>query len=352
MRILPDGRWIQLSNRIKIFCIADYNQDAILLVDVGGRLFINMNDASPRAHLRVIRGIAREYNYSYLLQLVGYTAGMVNLFDQNGNRIEPRFGRVGRELARYARELGAKSVIPFSSFHRFEREDSAWANSYLTPLSAYQHGFDETLAEFIPPFAWIDCVSGEILNLDPPEAPISLRKPAEFGDSWSDELGTDDKQVINDYFQQKEVLRGMLGFIEFDVGGKLHAVDLAGPRDRGITFAAPRNSLMIAINNKVFDDLEGTNFMKTTLHNFESLYSGSVYSPSFNALIGKWADNGGADTKNEVKSYLAEYRHRVTRVDWFLHNLKLEGEPRLRRYLGGESWLYTLARAAYRRALR
>jgi hypothetical protein len=222
----------------------------------------------------------------------------------------------------------------------------------LTPLSAYQHGFDETLAEFIPPFAWIDCVSGEILNLDPPEAPISLRKPAEFGDSWSDELGTDDKQVINDYFQQKEVLRGMLGFIEFDVGGKLHAVDLAGPRDRGITFAAPRNSLMIAINNKVFDDLEGTNFMKTTLHNFESLYSGSVYSPSFNALIGKWADNGGADTKNEIKSYLAEYRHRVTRVDWFLHNLKLEGEPRLRRYLGGESWLYTLARAAYRRALR
>jgi hypothetical protein len=34
VRVLPDGRWVQLSKRIRVYCIADYNQDAILLVDV------------------------------------------------------------------------------------------------------------------------------------------------------------------------------------------------------------------------------------------------------------------------------------------------------------------------------
>src|SRR5689334_14762859 len=29
VKMLPDGRWVQLSKRTRIFCIADYNQDAI-----------------------------------------------------------------------------------------------------------------------------------------------------------------------------------------------------------------------------------------------------------------------------------------------------------------------------------
>jgi len=355
VKTLPDSRWVQLSKRIKVFCCPDYIQDAVLLVDVGGRLFIDMNDADARAHLRVIRSIAREFRYSYLLRLSGYgDAGMINFFDPNGNRIERKVDPlVGRWLALYARRVGAKSVIPFSSFHRFQREDSAWANRYTTPLSAYWDGFDERLAEFIAPFVSIDCASGEILNLDPPEAPFSLHKPEEFGDSWSDELGGDDKRVLDDYFRRKEMLHDMLGFVRFSVGGKSHTIDLGGPRDRGITFAVPRNSLMTAVTHKVFDDLTGGNFMKTTLHNLESLYdSRSLSSPNFNAIVGKWGDNGGAETKSQLKSYLAEYSSRVSRADWFLHNLMLEGQTRFRRYVRKDSRFYTLAQDVYRRALR
>ena len=290
VRTLPDGRWVQLSKRIRIYCIADYNQDAILLVDVGGRLFIDMNDTEARTHTRIIRGLAREFSHSYLLRLAGYSAGMINFVDQNGNRVERKFEpSVGHGLALSAQRVGAKSVIPFSSFQRFQREDSAWANDYEVPLSGYRQGFDERLAEFIPPFVWIDCASGEILNLDPPEAPFVLHKPEEFGDSWSDELSSDDRRVINGYFRRKEKLHDMLGFIRFEVGGKSHTIDLAGPCDRGITFVAPRNSLMAAVTHKVFDDLGGANFMRATLHNLESLYSPqSLYSPSFNAVVGKW----------------------------------------------------------------
>jgi len=129
------------------------------------------------------------------------------------------------------------------------------------------------LAEFIPAFVWINCASSEITNLDPPEAPYILHKPEKFGDSWSDELGQEDKRVLDDYFYRKEVLHNMLGFITFSVGGKSHTIDLGGPHDRGITFEAPRNSLMTAVTYRVFDDLLGSNFMKATLHNVESLYS-------------------------------------------------------------------------------
>jgi hypothetical protein len=355
VRTLPDSRWVQLSKRIRIFCIADYNQDAVLLVDVGGRLFINMNDADARGHIRVIGGIARGFRHSYLLRLSGYgDAGMINFFDQEGNRIERKFDPlVGRGLALYARRVGAKSVVPFSSFHRFQREDSAWANAYTTPLSAYRDGFDERLAEFIPPFVWIDCESGEILKLEPPEAPLTLRKPEEFGDSWSDELSGDDRRIISDYFCRKEMLHNMLGFIRFTVGGKSHTIDLAGPRDRGITFAVPRNSLMTAVTYRVFDDLTGANFMRTTLHNLESLYSpASLSSPNFNAVVGKWSDNGGAETKGQLKSYFTEYRSRVSRADWLIHNFVLEGQTLFRRYVSNESRFYTLAQDVYRRALR
>ncbi|MGH6970194.1 MAG: MBL fold metallo-hydrolase, partial [Caulobacteraceae bacterium] len=42
---MPDRAWVQLSPHIRAMCVSDYYQDAILLIDVGGRLFVNLNDA-------------------------------------------------------------------------------------------------------------------------------------------------------------------------------------------------------------------------------------------------------------------------------------------------------------------
>jgi hypothetical protein len=348
VQVLPDCRWVELSKRIKVFCISDYSQDAILLLDVGGRLFINMNDAPGNARIRLIRNIAHEFHHSYLLRLSGNDIDMSNFFDANGNRIERKpQPPVGRWLALYAHRVGAKSVVPFSSFHRFQREDSAWANAYRMPLSAYRRGFDERLAEFIAPFVWIDSASGETLHLDPPEAPDALHKPEEFGDSWSDELVTEDKRVLDDYFHRKEALHRMLGFLTLSVGGKSHTIDLGGPRNLGITFAAPRNSLMSAVTYRVFDDLLGGNFIKATLHGVESLYS-----PNFNYVVAKYGDNGLAETKAELQTYMAEYRKRCGTVDWVLHHLVSEGGAFIRRNVTKESKIYYLAHDVYSKVLR
>jgi hypothetical protein len=348
VRLLPDGEWIELSKRIRVLCISDYIQDAVLLVDVGGRLFINMNDSGARARLSVIQKIARNYRHSYLLRLSGYgDADMINMFDEEDRRIEFKSTRkVGRWLSQYAARTGAKYVIPFSSFHQYQREDSGWANAHLTPVSAYQEGFDGKLATFIEPFVWVDCVTGEVAPLDPPRITAALRKPEEFGDSWSDELDKDDKAVLADYFLRKEALREKIGFLRFNVGGKQHTIGLNGPSHVGITFAVPRNSLMTAVTYRVFDDLLIGNFMKTTLHGMPSLYA-----PNFNFFVAKYGDNGGAESKAALRSYLAEYRRR-SGAEWFLHILSREAPHVFRRFVRKDGRLYAVARDVYNRTLR
>ena len=113
--ILKDRVWTKLSPRINIFNIADYNQDAVLLVDIGGALIINTNDAAPRGWLMTIRNIAKKYNQSFLLQLHGYgDADMMNHFTEDGERITPPAARkypAGASMAKWADVVGVKYGI-------------------------------------------------------------------------------------------------------------------------------------------------------------------------------------------------------------------------------------------------
>ena len=36
VEVLPDATWVRISDRVRVLCIADEGQDAVLLVDVGG----------------------------------------------------------------------------------------------------------------------------------------------------------------------------------------------------------------------------------------------------------------------------------------------------------------------------
>src|SRR6516162_6393600 len=58
-RILPDQEWLQLSKGIRICSIANRNQDAMLLIDINGRLVINMNDSSDYGESFRVRRLAR-----------------------------------------------------------------------------------------------------------------------------------------------------------------------------------------------------------------------------------------------------------------------------------------------------
>ncbi|OGT45964.1 MAG: hypothetical protein A3E83_02685 [Gammaproteobacteria bacterium RIFCSPHIGHO2_12_FULL_41_20] len=309
--ILPDRKWVQLSKNIKVYCITTFLQDSILLIDICDKLFINLNDSGARDCARHIRSIAKNYKHSYLMTLSGYgDTDMINFFDENGVSVKPEAANkllIGQQFNIVTKMTGAKSVIPFSSFHKYQRTDSIWAQQYTTPIDAYGLGLNSEI-EYIAPFCTIDCNDLSVNHYNPPEYQVEVKEPEVFGDNWSDELNSEDKKEIELYFSRKERIQSYFGFVSFSVGGKAFYLKMRGKPDRGITFSVPRNSLMLAIKYRVFDDLLIGNFMKTTLHNCESLYEGRG---NFNFNTAKFGDNGLVETEREIVNYLKIYRKRA-----------------------------------------
>ncbi|HZP99725.1 MAG TPA: hypothetical protein VFB13_09320 [Reyranella sp.] len=345
--ILPDRQWVSLSDKIRVHCITTKIQDAVLLVDVAGKLFINLNDAGTRDCSRHIRGIAKDYGHSYALALSGYgDADMINFFAEDGSFVTPRAARkpsVGQQLANLAKATGAKSVIPFSSFHQYQREDSIWAQAYTTPMDAFGQGLPRDVGYF-PPFSSVDCETLKVETLQPEELRVTPKPPAQFGDNWSDMLEPQDVKAIESYFARKDRVQNYLGFINFNVGGKDNFVKLRGRADRGITFRVPRASLMTAIEYRIFDDLLIGNFMKTTLHGIKSLNEGTVENFTYN--VTKYADNGLVETEDEVRKYLAEYRRRAG-IDYLVSALEDNSRSFLTRFAKQDTALYRLMKAIY-----
>src|SRR5262245_53049111 len=261
VHILKSREWVRLSDRIRILCIADYNQDGILLVDLNGALVVNLNDASDRGWKRFVRNIIHEYDVSFLLKLSGYgDAEMIHIFDEDGTFLPPPAAKrdpVGHQIAHLAAQFGARYFVPFSSMHRYQRADSVWANEYTTKLADYRNGFESTHCELLPAFVRYDCAKESLEAIDPPAMSAQVSSPAQFGDDWSDPLDASDKARLTAYIQTFEHVRNHFAFIRFTVGGVTHTIDLAGRPGggRGITFEAPRHSLMHAVEQEVFDDM-------------------------------------------------------------------------------------------------
>lgn len=353
--VLPDGEWVQISPRVRAMCIANYIQDAILLLDVNGRLFVDLNDAassrpSPRVGAKGcfarLERIVAGYRTSYLLRLSGFgDADMIHLFAEDGRPIgrPDTTRRIGRELSDYAERLGVTHVIPFSSFHRYQRRDSAWANAYRPGLEAYRDGFREARVRYLEPFCFVDCASDQVAPIAPRALHGEPRDPADFGDDWSEPLDERDWRLVKDYFLAKELVRHDLRFLSFVVGGSERVLDLHRGRSAGIRFEVPRRSLVDAVRDRVFDNLLLGNFMKTTLYGTSSLYS-----PNFTYAVAKYADNGGAQTRREVGDYLSAYARRAD-PDLRFRLLERRLVDFTVRHLGERSPLHAAARGVYRR---
>jgi hypothetical protein len=306
LRILKDREWVQLSDRVKVYSIANKNQDSILLIDVGGTLVVNTNDSPDYGASVHIKRIAKNYKNVFYCALHGWGgADMLNLFTPDGRKLtDPQEKRraIAPRIQRSAMIHGANYAIPFSGFHMYQREDSVWANPLIPELGDYLSDALPVGPQVIPAFARVNAQTGEISDLAPPRNLIHPKKPEEFGDNWSDPLTAEDIPKIDAYFKAREHLADNFGFIEVKFGGKSHTVDLnPNLRAKGISFEAPRASFMTCLEYEIFDDLLIGNFMKTTLHGVESLY------PEFSPYVAKYGDNGGAKSKAELSRYFLHY---------------------------------------------
>lgn len=320
--VMKDRTWYPLSDRVRALSIADFNQDAILLVDVNGRLVVNLNDASNTGWGHFVRKVIRDYPVSFLLALSGYgDADMINLYREDGTPILPDAAQrnpVGRQISLRLERFGARYFVPFSSMHRYQRADSVWASQYTTHLEDYAAGFDSKHGELLPAFVRYDCERDELLPLRPRESEAIVYQPEEFGDNWSDPLERDEAARVATYFRSFEHLGTFLDFVNLRVGGVDNVVDVGRRRfNRGITFEAPRNSLMTAVDYGVFDDLLIGNFMKTTFHG--DWKRPSLY-PDFTPYVCKYGDNGKVKTSKELQKYFRSYfaRAKVDAARYYL----------------------------------
>jgi hypothetical protein len=309
--VLTERTWASLSKNVSIMPISTKIQDTILLIRIKNDVFINLNDAGA-VQQKFIKKICKPFKRRFLLSISGWgDADMINFYDHNDKFIEPLAAKkhpVGDYLSIMAKSFSANYVIPFSSFHEYQREDSVWANKYVTPYEEYSNGFHKDLI-FIRPFAFINAEKeNDIQSLNLKKNKLIIKSPAEFEDNWSDNLDQSDKNMIKKYFKNFEELTKNIGFINFIVGKKEYNLKFSGPMNKGISFELPRNSLIKACEYNVFDDLLIGNFMKTKLHNLESLYDPSF---DFNSVVCKFGDNGLAYTKKELESYRREYAKRM-----------------------------------------
>ena len=348
VQVLKNCEWVGLSKRVRVLCLSDYFQDAVLLIDINGRLVININDAADRAWGGAVKKIVCKYDKSYLLKFFGTGVGdMANFFDEFGKRVVPPSVKkkpLGRQIEFYTQLYGATDTIPFSSFHTYQRRDSCWANEYRSTIDELYDGFTDTKYKLHKPFARVNCSDDNLENIRPQQLERTPLDPIEFGDDWSQHLDSNDNKKIARYFHAIESLVDHISFINFVVGGKTTTIELSKKRfKRGITFETPRASLINAIENEVFDDLLIGNFTKTILHGDWDLPS---LHPYFTPYVARYSDNGRAKSKKEVAAYFEIYKARAP-FAFMLHRFERESERRIRKFVGANTAALQIPKKLY-----
>lgn len=316
VRVLRCGEWVQLSERLRVAAIANYNQDSVLLIDLDGHLIVDANDAGNRGASRFLaRELPRFRKRTVLACLTGYgDADMIHFFDEQGRLVPPAAAKkepFGASIAAMLEHYGIQYFAPSSSMHRYNRTDSGWADAYATPIDAHSIGFDGGARTCLPAFVRFDLHTGCYERISPPANDGPLQPPEAFGDDWTTPLEVADVAVLREYLRKFEHLRSCLGFVNFRVGGRDHVIDIAPDHRRGVTFHTPRQSLLAAVQWRAFDDILIGNFCRTTLHgDWWGKQGAAALYPQFTPFVTKFGDNGGACSAGELRAYFAEYLRR------------------------------------------
>jgi hypothetical protein len=342
--VLPDKKWVSLSERVKIMCFADYNQDAVLLVDIGGRLVFNMNDAYDCGWGRAVKKVISQYSISFMLKGFG-EADMSNFYDEEGKPIRPTpQPQLGKYVSRLVDGFGAKLFIPFSAAHAYQRTDSLWTNDYVAEFSDYGEGYQSSVSKILPAFIRYDCSTDTFVELNPARLPVARLSPEHFGDNWSDPLEAADFSKVDKYFRSIEHLGEYLDFVNLKVGAKDNFISLNKEKfKRGITFEVPRNSLMQAVEWEIFDDLLIGNFMKTILH---GKWPETQLYPDFSPYVGKYADNGNAKTLSQLDAYFKKYKEKDP-LNFLVHRMENHSKNIFRNFISSDSKLYQYSKKIY-----
>ena len=314
--VLQYRKWFALSPGVRVMCIDNMNQDAILLIEAGDSLLVNLNDSPLCGEAGFIRGLVRQHkkDKTYLMALCAVDADMFNFVDEAGNSLagppdERKRGMIW-QTARIAKTLGVGTFCVSSSQHIYVRSDSVWANPHRIAWSDIRTHWHIPEIRIVEPFVTVDLTTGSVTPNHPEQTSDESQITTQTADDdWNEKLSSEEWQKVEAFMRKFELVRRYLDFVTFTVGGESRQVALnplggkPANKLRGIEFIVPRRSLMETVTWGYFDDLLIGNFMKTRLINTQ-LY------PRFSPLVAKLGGNAKVYTRPEYLRFLGRYFRR------------------------------------------
>lgn len=320
--ILPFKRWVPLTDRVRVMCLDNENQDGILVVQAGDALVINLNDSPLCGEGYFLRKLVERHgnDKTFLTALCSIDADMFNLVDEEGRSLAgpPDARKHGAiwDVAQIAARLGVKHFCCSSSQHVYLRPDSVWANPYRIGWSDLRRHWNRPEVRLIEPYVTVDLETCAVTPSVP--APHPVRAPSTentAAEDWEARLTPEEWERVEAFIRKFEIIRDRVDFVEFTVGGESRRVLLdpgkaaADPATalRGIRFFVPRQPLLETVEYGYFDDLLIGNFMKTQLVNVR-LY------PDFSKQVGKLGGNAKVFTRAEQRKFMRHYFRRTPRA--------------------------------------
>jgi hypothetical protein len=312
--ILPYRTWFRLTPGVRVMCIDNINQDAILAIEADGALIVDLNDSPLCGEFAFLRGLIRSYprEKTYLLALCSVDADMFNFVDAAGQSLvgPPEERKPGAiwTVARTAAQLGVGSFCCSSSQHIYVRADSIWANPHRIGWADMKRYWSRPEVQLIEPFVTVDLTTGAYTRNHPRQVSDESQITTATGeDDWDARLTAEEWDRVTAFMRKFELIRRYVDFVEFQVGGETRRIPLNSRADgqnaRGVVCQVPKQSLMIAVEYGYLDDLLIGNFMKVQLVNTR-LY------PRFTPLVAKVGGNAKVYTSGQYHRFLWRYFRR------------------------------------------
>ncbi len=325
VEVMPYRTWKQLSPGIRALCLDNENQDAILLIEAGDSLVVDLNDSPLCGERRFIRDIVRRYDKkrTYMAALCSNDADMFNIVDAEGRRVidppEQRKPGMIWALARIAESLGVGAYVSSASQHIYVRRDAVWANPYRVGWADVVRHWTRPDIRIIEPFVRVNLDTGEYERKHPEQtSDVSQITDATSDDDWAVPLREEEWAALSGFFKSIEILRPCVDYVEFRVADETRRIwinpePLGQSETRGIAFHAPANSLMSAVKLGYFDAILIGNFMTAELR-------GVTLYPHFTPIVAKLAGASGVKTFEAWRRFRRRYfrRNPIGYLEWHL----------------------------------
>lgn len=312
--VMKYREWVSLNDNVRICCMDNINQDAILVVETQDGLLINKNDSPFCGEESFLKSLIAKYprEKTYVTALCAIDADMKNFVDSNGQRVlqkpdELKPGAIWG-VARDLSKLGAGHFCCSSSQHKYVRTDSLWANDYRVSWKDISKHWSRPDVKVIKPYSRVNMTTGEVQShVIEHDTSVIDSKELVQEDDWTEKLTSTEWQTVENFFLQFETLIPVCDFVALTVGGEKRTIWLDGVEKdsdaKGVHFMVPRKSLLECLEFGYFDDLLIGNFMKTELIGMD-LY------PDFTPRLAKYGGNAKVYGAADMASFKRHYRKR------------------------------------------